>query len=79
MTTLVSKWGNSLGLRIPQAIAAEAKVGAGDAVDVSVEKGIILVRPAARSYTIEELVDGITSRNRHRETDWGGPAGNESW
>ena len=79
MTTLLAKWGNSLALRIPKAVAAEVDVHDGDAVDVSVQNGVIVVRPAAPRYSIDDLAAGITARNRHSETDWGAPAGNESW
>lgn len=79
MTTLVSKWGNSLGIRISKAIAAAVNVEDGDPVEISVEEGAIVIRPAARRYTIEELVEGITPKNLHREVDWGGPQGNEAW
>ena len=79
MTTLVSKWGNSLGVRISKAIAAAVKVGDGDEVDVSVEDGAIVIRPAVKRYTIEELVEDIRPRNRHREIDWGPPKGQEVW
>ena len=79
MTTLVSKWGNSLALRIPKSVAAQMDVNDGDAVDISVQDGVIVVRPAPTRYSIDELSDGITAKNRHRETDWGGRRGNESW
>ena len=79
MTTLVSKWGNSLGVRISKAVAAAVNVADGDEVDVSVEDGAIVIRPAVKRYTIEELVEHITPRNRHREMDWGAPKGHETW
>ena len=79
MTTLLAKWGNSLALRIPKSVADAVDVGDGDAVDVSIQDGAIVIRPAAKRYSIEDLVCGITPRNRHRETDWSGPQGNESW
>jgi len=79
MTTQVAKWGNSLALRLPRAVAAEADIADGDAVDVTVEDGAIVVRPAARRYSIDELAGRITPGNRHRETDWHRPAGNEAW
>ena len=79
MTTQLAKWGNSLALRIPKSVAAEANVQDGDAVDVSVQNGAIVVRPAARRYTIEELVADMTPAKRLRETVWGPPAGNEEW
>ena len=75
----VSKWGNSLGLRLPKPIAREAEVGDGDVVDVSVNDGVIIVRPTRPTYSLDELVDRITPRNRHRETDWGEPMGDELW
>ncbi len=79
MTTLVSKWGNSLGVRLSKAVAAAVNVEDGDEVDVSVQDGAIVIRPAAKRYTIEELVEGITPKNRHGETDWGPPTGHEPW
>ncbi|MBL8232993.1 MAG: AbrB/MazE/SpoVT family DNA-binding domain-containing protein [Bryobacterales bacterium] len=35
-TIQVVRWGNSLGLRLPKAGAAEARIGEGDTVEVSV-------------------------------------------
>jgi antitoxin MazE len=37
------------------------------------------LRPARRKYDLADLVAGITPKNRHRETDWGRPQGEESW
>ncbi len=30
-----------------------------------------------RRYTLAQLIRAITEENRHRETDWGQPVGNE--
>jgi antitoxin MazE len=79
MTTQVAKWGNSLGLRLPKAIALEAGLEAGDPVEVSVKGGAIVIRPSRPTYTLEQLVAKITPRNRHDESDWGAPAGGEAW
>ena len=79
MTTQVAKWGNSLGLRLPRSVAQEAQIGDGDTVDVVVEGGAIVIRPARARYSLDELVAGITKANRHDETDWGAPAGRETW
>jgi antitoxin MazE len=75
----VAKWGNSLGLRLPKSVAIEAHIDDGDMVDVVVENGVIVIRPAGRRYSLDELVEGISARNRHRETDWGKPVGREVW
>lgn len=79
MKTQLARWGNSLGLRIPRSVAVDANVAEGDEVDVSVQDGAIVVRPATRRYSLEELVSGITARNLPDEPDWGAPAGDEVW
>jgi antitoxin MazE len=79
MVTKVQKWGNSIGLRIPKAIAQEAEIEEGASVDLVVESGRLIVRPVRKKYTLEELVSKITPENRHPETDWGPPVGKEVW
>ena len=79
MTTQLAKWGNSLALRIPRTVAAELNVQDGDTVEISVHEGVIIVRPAVRRYTIEELVADITPERRHPETKWGPRVGKEAW
>jgi antitoxin MazE len=78
-STQIARWGNSLGLRLPKAVASEAKISAGDTVEVSVKDGEILIRAARPVYKLSELVGKITPRNRHSETDWGKSAGREQW
>lgn len=78
--TTVSKWGNSLAVRIPQAIARQAHLSEGDCVALALDgDGVIVLRPTRRTYELSELVSRITPKNRHRETDWGRPRGVESW
>jgi antitoxin MazE len=78
--TRVSKWGNSMAIRIPLAIARQASLNEGDHVTLALDgHGGIVLRPTRRKYELAELVAGITPGNRHRETDWGGPQGEESW
>ncbi len=78
-TTQISKWGNSLGLRLPKSVAREAELDEGDTVDVSVRNGAIVIQPSRRRYSLQQLVAKITPRNRHDEVDWGAPAGRETW
>ncbi len=76
----ISKWGNSLAIRIPLAIAKQAGLGEGDCVSLALDRnGAIVLRPTRRKYELSELVRRITPKNRHRETDWGLPRGEESW
>jgi antitoxin MazE len=77
--TQISKWGNSLGLRLPKSVAREAEVGEGDTVAVSVRNGTIVIRPSRPTYSLERPVAKITPRNRHDEVDWRAPVGRETW
>ena len=78
-STQIARWGNSIGLRLPKAVAMEARLGEGDTVELSVENGAIIVRAAGPAYSLDELVAKITPRNRHTESDWGEPTGLERW
>jgi antitoxin MazE len=73
----IAKWGNSLAVRIPKAVAEQARLQAGDAILIEVSEGHIEVRPVERIPTLEELVAQITPENRYEETDWGNDVGKE--
>ena len=76
----LAKWGNSLAVRLPRQIVETARLKEGDPLNLSVGKdGAVVMRPARRKYRLEEFVSRITPRNRHDETDWGGPVGEEIW
>jgi antitoxin MazE len=76
----IAKWGNSLAVRIPLAIAKQASLTEGDPVELALDrKGGIVLRPARRRYVLSDLVAQVTPKNRHRETDWGRRQGKESW
>ena len=78
MTTQVARWGNSLAIRIPKGVAEDARLREGESIDISVSKdGAVVLRRVDRAGRLADLVARITSDNRHRETDWGPPVGNE--
>lgn len=79
MNATIQKWGNSLALRIPKSVAQQIRVGEGDDVDLRVDAGGLVVRPARRRYRLAELLRRITDANCHRELDWGKPVGEEVW
>jgi antitoxin MazE len=69
MITQVRKWGNSLGVRIPKALAEDARVADGMDVELTVEKDRLVIKPVADAkYDLTALIAGITPRNRHGET-----------
>ena len=80
MRTTIRKWGNSLGLRIPKALAEEAGVAAGSEVDIALVSGELVVRPRRRPrYDLGELLRGVTPKNLHEEIETGEAVGRESW
>jgi antitoxin MazE len=75
----ISKWGNSLALRIPKALSSELELEDGAEVELYVQDGSIIIKPVSSIYALDDLVRGITPENRHTETDWGAPKGSEVW
>jgi len=80
MLTKVQKWGNSLALRIPKAFAIDAQLENDSLVEISIVKGKIIVTPVSGpSWTLDELLAGVTKNNLHTEVDTGFAVGNEVW
>jgi antitoxin MazE len=77
MRAKVQRWGNSLAVRIPKPVAQEVGLRAEADVEMSIQQGSLVLAPARREYSLEELVKGITPKNRHEETDFGPPVGRE--
>ncbi|MEP7325652.1 MAG: AbrB/MazE/SpoVT family DNA-binding domain-containing protein [Gemmatimonadota bacterium] len=79
MQARISKWGNSLAVRIPRTMLSDLGLVEGDSMEILVENGRLMITPVPREYRLDELVEGITAENQHSETDWGPPQGAESW
>lgn len=82
MITRVQKWGNSQGLRLSKELLSDAAIDVGDAVDVAVHQGTIVVTPVRRvrgALDLEQLVSAIPKGYRPGEADWGPSAGGEVW
>lgn len=76
MKVLVSKWGNSLAVRLPKAIVEELGLNEGQKVDVSVEDGAALLKPIApgADLTLKDLVAEMERLGPESEPpfeDWG--------
>ena len=73
----VGKWGSSLAVRIPKAIAEQCGISEGSAMEMDVESGRIVLWE--RNYDLADLVSQITAENLHPEEDIGPSRGNERW
>ena len=79
MNATIQKWGNSLALRIPQAVARQIHVAEGDQVMLKVADDALEIRCARPRYRLKDLLQRINQKNRHVETDWGTAEGTEGW
>jgi antitoxin MazE len=79
MTAIVNKWGNSLGVRIPQPVANEIGLIVGTEVNVEVVNNTIVISPVKRKYQLEDLLVGVTPKLIGGEYDWGESVGKEIW
>ncbi len=80
MKARIQKWGNSLALRIPKALAEEAHVQPGTQVEISLVNGSIIVEPVKPPpWTLEGLLEEVTEENLHVEIESGPSVGKEVW
>ena len=76
MRTRIRKWGNSLGVRIPSALAEDAHLHEGAEVDVTIREGQLVIVPV---LSLAELVSGITASNLPELDADDTPRGGELW
>ena len=80
MEVQVKKWGNSLGLRIPQAIANQINIKDGSKINLVLKNNKIELIPAVQEeYRLNDLIELITEATIHNEISSGEPIGNEIW
>lgn len=78
MPAIISRWGNSLAVRIPVSVAEKAKISEGDAVEVSVSRqGRLIVESVRKEIDFGALYDQITPANRFEEIVTGSARGSE--
>ena len=77
MQTVVQKWGNSLGIRIPNLYVKEFNLKNGSRVEVIEEEGNLIIKP--QKLTLEMLLSGITDENKHAAIETGPSVGKEEW
>jgi antitoxin MazE len=78
MKTQMVKWGNSLAVRIPKPVVAEAKLKEGDSLEIeAAAEGRLELRKASPVATLAQLVSQITPENRYAEISTGAETGKE--
>ncbi len=80
MQVRIAKWGNSLAVRLPKAIAEDLGLIEGQAVDVAIEGGAVKLKPSATRVRLSDLVAEAKRLGpaAHPEiVPWGGDVGAE--
>ena len=75
MTATIRKWGNSLALGIPSAVAKQIRVQEGDAVTLRVGATGLTVKPATKRLSLDDLLAQVAPKNLHPPTEWGADVG----
>ena len=77
MQISIKKWGNSLGVRIPQSILNILNIKENQNLNIEVQNGNIIIKPITRE--LENLLSQISPENLHNEIDFGSSKGAEVW
>ncbi len=77
MHVQLSKWGNSLGLRLPRALAQQIGVREGQQVNVIADGARLIIEPVTKTWHLEDLLAGMTPEAMHEAFDWGEDRGRE--
>src|ERR1035438_4662808 len=80
MKATVKKWGNSAAVRIPASVMEAMHLDLDEVVEVREEKGRIVIEPVRqKTYTLDDLLKGISTKNLHEAVEFGTPQGKEIW
>lgn len=66
----VSRWGNSLGMRIPKDLARQLGITEGAVVEVTLEDNRLVLELAKPTYRLDDLLQGVTPEAMHDALDW---------
>jgi antitoxin MazE len=78
MKEIIKKWGNSPALRLPSSVMELAQLTLGQAVNINVLDGKIIIEPIVSKNTrLDDLLAEITPDNIHTEEGFGGRVGRE--
>ncbi len=81
MTAIISKWGNSQGLRFPKNIMKDLDLTVGDKVKITTENHKVIIEPIRekrKKYDINDLVKNIPDNYKPHE-EFSEKVGIEEW
>ncbi|WP_367342258.1 AbrB/MazE/SpoVT family DNA-binding domain-containing protein [Limosilactobacillus sp.] len=84
-TLTLSKWGNSLSIRIPKKVLDTLKLKNEDKLDYQVKDNKIVLTPEKKESPLRKMFDGFDTEAyfkntaKNKEEDWGEPQGKEDF
>ena len=79
----ISRWGNSLSVRIPRKVSNALGLANRDKLSYKVENNKIVLTPQKKESPLRKMFDGFDvdayfkDEHGNKETDWGQPQGKE--
>ena len=77
MEVKISKWGNSVDLRLQKSITDDLKVYEGDILNIQIKENKLVAEPIRKKYSLKELLQNTNNSNIHSETSTAIAVGNE--
>jgi antitoxin MazE len=79
MQVRIAKWGNSLAVRLPRAIADDLRLAEGQSVDIAIDNGSVTLKPSARVRLSDLVAEAARlGPGAHPDiTAWGSDVGAE--
>ena len=89
MNAMITKWGNSKGIRIPKPYLESLDLSENDIVDISINNNTIIIKKVLVGKTIEQRFEEFYKTDFETAIkenpydfellDWGKPEGEEIW
>lgn len=76
MRIRLTKWGNSLGIRLPKIFAMQMGMKSGDEIMVDIRDQSLIL---SKTETLDQLLSHVSASSTHEETDTGDIRGREAW
>ena len=79
MEAKIQKWGNSLGMRIPNNIIKELQLKTNDLVEIKYNKNQIIITKISPKISLEERIKAYHGENLSKNFSWDDKVGKELW
>ncbi len=81
METILQKWGNSKGVRIPSILLKTLNLKANDRINMVIEDNKLIITKVVSNnkISLQDRIDNYDGPNLIEDYDWGTPRGKELW